>query len=99
MDMEEDDAMEIEDNLPAAPIIERKSDEFPFTINNLSTEKEAPKDSLIFNESKNEPDKTIETEDTTKTNAESTIEQKDPDVVVLDDDDDEPMKGKFSYFV
>lgn len=31
MDIEEDDPMEIDDNLPAAPIIERKSDEFMIT--------------------------------------------------------------------
>lgn len=92
--MEEDDAMEIEDNLPAAPIIERKSGEFSFSINNSSTEKEAS-DSLTLSESTNEADKTTDIEEDTRTSEENTTKQKkdDLDIVVLDDDDDELMKG------
>lgn len=93
--MEEDDAMEIEDNLPAAPIIERKSDDFSFTINTSAVENEAINTSQTPIETTNETIKIVDNED--KQKEEDTLKQnKDPDVVILDDDDDEPMKGRLT---
>lgn len=101
MDMEEDDSMEIEDTMPAAPIIERRSDEFtPTNISlvekdNSSQNIEAIPDTTTKSSLHREkaftqvPDNTSSM---TKKQPEKNKGDKQVDVVILDDDDDEPMK-------
>ncbi|KAJ8953721.1 hypothetical protein NQ314_007331 [Rhamnusium bicolor] len=94
MDMEEDidDPMEIDDSLPAAPIIERKSDEFPFNTSALDISNGGK-----TNEACNQPEipEPIVVNDENNDEAEAITakpKEDDPDIVILDDDD-EPMKG------
>lgn len=104
MDMEEDDSMEIEETMPAAPIIERRSDEFtPTNISfsekdnstqNIETIPDATKSNVHREKSYTKPpDKTsfTTTKQPTKNKTNKTGD-KQVDVVILDDDDDEPMK-------
>ncbi|KAJ8917329.1 hypothetical protein NQ315_002351 [Exocentrus adspersus] len=106
MDIDEDDAMEIDDNLPAAPIIERRSEDFTTMtlINNTSTaatfilaskpiSTEIPVLSVPGNTIYNADDSTP-----VKTTGSLETKRLDMDVVVLnqlkslDDDDEEPTK-------
>lgn len=90
MDMEEDDSMEIDETMPAAPIIERRSDEFAITnisINEkIITVLESDKSLIESNSVKNLNTPAVVQPEEKKSN------RKQDDVVVLVDDEDEPMK-------
>lgn len=107
MDMEEDDSMEIDETIPAAPIIERRSDEF--SPNNSLTDQKCTQKSVntdvVMSESATSP--TAEKQKTQLQELENPPDielnkhkqqksgEKQVDVVILDDDDDdedEPMK-------
>lgn len=102
MDME-DDSMEIDESIPATPIIERKSDEFAFPDISAS-EKDTSIQNTDGDVSENsETPKTIKRKSPINVSEKEIVEPlkkdnaKQDDVVVLDDDDDEPMpttKGK-----
>ncbi|KAJ8956238.1 hypothetical protein NQ318_014969 [Aromia moschata] len=92
MDIEEDidDPMEIDDSLPAAPIIERKSQEFSLNTADVT-------DTVKFTEPQVETEKsTITTNTVVRQDETETAVAKsagdDPDIVILDDDD-EPMEA------
>lgn len=100
--MEEDDSMEIDETIPATPIIERRSDEFSFP-NNLHAEKE-PTTEIDVEMSESTAILKTDTKDTSNKLPESTTQtvtetpvtkkcEKQDDVVILDDDDDEPLKN------
>lgn len=76
MDMDEDDPMEIDDSIPAARIIERKSDEYTPSAEPIDSAQKSSA-GVIDPLSDNKKQKT-----------------EGADIVVLDDDDEEPRKGK-----
>lgn len=101
--MEEDDSMEIDETIPAAPIIERRSDEF--SPNNSLTEKKSientdvirSKSAAVSNtERVKTPPQVLDNTSNTKLNkakVDPKSNEKQVDVVILDDDDeDEPME-------
>lgn len=100
--MEEDDSMEIDETMPAAPIIERRSDEFTPTTVSLSEKDSSTQNTEeirepITNSNAEKEKEGVQVPDnssvTTSTQPEkSKSGDKQVDVVILDDDDDEPMK-------
>lgn len=100
MDMEEDDSMEIEETMPAAPIIERRSDEFtPTNISllekdnssqNIETVPDATKANV--HREKSNTQVPVKTSFTSTKQPTKNKKDKQVDVVILDDDDDEPIK-------
>lgn len=79
----EDDSMEIDEPVSATPIIERKSDEFSFTNNSLTDGKNSIEENVVCEALANPK---VSEEHTI-----STLKDK-PDVVVLDDDEEMPIK-------
>lgn len=101
MDMEEDDSMEIDETMPAAPIIERRSDDFTPTNTSLSEKDHSSQNiGAIL-----EPTTNLNAEKAPVQSSENVLAttpnqpeknktgDKQVDVVILDDDDDEPMKN------
>lgn len=91
MDIEEDDSMEIDESIAAAPIIERRTDDFNSANNPLSEKDQATHivNTLVklpSDQGMNKTSDSMSKETVNKTNEKV-------DVVILDDeDDDEPMK-------
>lgn len=92
MDIEEDDSMEIDESVPAAPIIERRSDDFNSTNNSLS-EKDQTTISVDATSKTSSSDQVSDNTlvSISKEVGKNNINEK-VDVVILDDDDDEPVK-------
>lgn len=103
MEMEEDDSMEIDETIPATPIIERSSEEI--SPNNSLTEKKAVANTNNIDAVRSPPAQNIENKEKISVRESETISSTDSnkkketkssdkqvDVVILDDDEDEPMK-------
>lgn len=91
MDIEEDDSMEIDESISAAPIIERRSDDFNSSNNPLS-EKDQTTHNVNTSGAKLTSDQVPD--NTSDSMSKETVNKRNEkvDVVILDDDDDEPMK-------